>query len=143
MLCSPGPVFDGNEGAGPVFMFCPPALILDDTDDVGSRFHVLCSPKRFRQYGGRQGSFSYFALPKPFPTVTRASGPAFILMHSDPFSAIPWVRGPVFMFCAPRSIFGGTEGVRTRFHVLRSRNHFRRYQGRRVPFSCFVLEDSF
>jgi hypothetical protein len=47
------------------------------------------------------------------------------------------------MFCAPGLVFGGTEGVRYRFHDLRARTHFRRYRGRRVPFSCFALPDSF
>jgi hypothetical protein len=46
------------------------------------------------------------------------------------------------MFCAPGLDFGGTEGVGFRFHVLRSRTRFRRYRGRRVPFSCFALLDS-
>jgi hypothetical protein len=47
------------------------------------------------------------------------------------------------MFCEPRLIFGGTEGVGSRFHVLRSRTRFRRYRGRRVPFSCVGRLDSF
>jgi hypothetical protein len=34
-------------------------------------------------------------------------------------------------------------GIRSRFHVWRSQTHFLRYRGRRVPFSCFVLPDSF
>jgi hypothetical protein len=47
------------------------------------------------------------------------------------------------MFCAPGLVFGGTEGVRSRFHVLRFLTHFWRYRGPRVPFSCFALADSF
>jgi hypothetical protein len=47
------------------------------------------------------------------------------------------------MFCAPRFIFGGTEGVGSLFHVLRSMTHFRRCRVRQVPFSCFALPDSF
>jgi hypothetical protein len=47
------------------------------------------------------------------------------------------------MFCASELIFGGTEGVPSRFHVFRSQTHFRRYRGRRVSFSCFALPDSF
>jgi hypothetical protein len=47
------------------------------------------------------------------------------------------------MLCAPGLIFGGIEGVQSRFHVLRARINFRRYRGRRVPFSCFALPDSF
>jgi hypothetical protein len=56
------------------------------------------------------------------------------------------VRGassPVFMFCALGHIFGGSEGVGCTFHVLRSQIHFWRYRGRRVPFLCFSLLDSF
>jgi hypothetical protein len=51
--------------------------------------------------------------------------------------------GPVFMFCAPGLVFGGTEGVVSRIHVLRSRTHFGRYRGRRIQYSCFALPDSF
>jgi hypothetical protein len=47
------------------------------------------------------------------------------------------------MFSAPRHIFSGTEGVRSLFNVLRARTHFRRYRGRRVPFSSFARPDSF
>jgi hypothetical protein len=50
---------------------------------------------------------------------------------------------PVFLFCAPELIFGGTVGVGSFFNVLRSRTHFRRYRGRRVMFSCFALPDSY
>jgi hypothetical protein len=53
------------------------------------------------------------------------------------------VLGLVFIFCAPKLVFGGTEGVGSRFHVLRSRTHFRRYRGRPIPFSCFPLPDMF
>jgi hypothetical protein len=47
---------------------------------------------------------------------------------------IPRASGPVFMFCAPRLIFGGIKGDMSRF---------RQYRGRRVPLSCFSLPDSF
>jgi hypothetical protein len=47
------------------------------------------------------------------------------------------------MFCPPELIFGGTEGVGSRFHVLRTQTHFKRYRGRRVPFSCFGRHYSF
>jgi hypothetical protein len=46
------------------------------------------------------------------------------------------------MFCAAGLVFGGTEGVGSRFHVLRSQTRFRRYRGRPVPFSCFARPDS-
>jgi hypothetical protein len=66
--------------------------------------------------------FSYFAL-------------------SDPFSAVQRALGPIFMFCAPGLVFVGIEGVVSRLYVLHSRTHFRRYRGRRVQSSCFVLPD--
>jgi hypothetical protein len=47
------------------------------------------------------------------------------------------------MFCAPGLVFGGIEGVVTRFHALRAQTHFRRYRGRRLPFSSFARTDSF
>jgi hypothetical protein len=43
----------------------------------------------------------------------------------------------------PELVFVGTEGVGSRFHVLRSRTRFRRCRGRRGPFSCFARPDSF
>jgi hypothetical protein len=124
-------------------MFCVPGLIFDGTERVRSCFHVLRSRTCFLQYRGRQVSFSCFARP-------------------DSFSALPRASSTVFMFCVPSLVFGGTEGVGSRFHVLcaglifgetevvrfsfhvlRSRTRFRRYRERRVPFSCFALSDSF
>jgi hypothetical protein len=110
--------------SGPVFMFCAPRLFFDGTESVGSRFHVLLARTLFRRYRGRRVPFSYFALPDSFLTVPRAS------CH-------------IFMFCAPRLIFGDIEGVGSRFHFLRSLTLFRRYRGRRVQFSCFAFPDSF
>jgi hypothetical protein len=105
-------------------MFCAPGPVFNDSDGVGSCFHVLRSRTHYRRYRGRRVQFSCFALPYPFSAVPRASG-------------------PVFMFCAPGPVFGGTEGVGSLFHVLRSRTRFRRYRRRRVPFSCIALPDSF
>jgi hypothetical protein len=89
-----------------------------------SRFHVLRSWTHFRRYRGRRVTISYFALP-------------------NSFSAISCASGPFFIFCAPGLIFGGTEGVGSCFQVLRSRSRFRRFQERRVQFSCFSLPNSF
>jgi hypothetical protein len=63
---------------------------------------------------------------------------------------------PFFIFCVPRLVFGDTEGVGSRFHVLdgamcdgsrfhvlHARTSFRRYRERQVAFSCFALPDSF
>jgi hypothetical protein len=90
---------------------------------IGSRFHILHSRTCFRRYRGRRILFSYFACPDSFSAESRASG-------------------AVFMFCAPELVFGGIDVVWSRFHILRARTHFRRYQGRRVPFSCFVRHNS-
>jgi hypothetical protein len=110
--------------SGLVFMFCSPGLVFGGTEGVGSRFHVLRSRTHFRRYWGRWVPFSYFA-------------------RRTRFSAVPRASGPVFSFCAPGLVFGDTEGVRTRFHVVRSRTRFRRYRGRRFPFSRFAFPDTF
>jgi hypothetical protein len=175
-------VFSGTEASGPVFMFCVPGLVCGGRGGVGFSFHVLRSRIHFRRYRGRRVPFSYFTLPGSFSAVPRASGP--ILMMCAPrlilgstegvgsrfhflrsrtrfrrfqghqiqfsclvlpksFSAVEGASGSVFMFCAPEHVFGGTEGVGSRFHVLHFRTHFRRYRGRRVPFLCFAHPDSF
>jgi hypothetical protein len=110
--------------SGPIFMFCAPELVFGGTYGVGSHFHVLRFRTHFLSCGGRRVPFSCFALPDSFSAISRASG-------------------LVFMFCVPVFIFGGTEGVRYLFHVLRVQTRFRRYLRRRVPFSCFALPDSF
>jgi hypothetical protein len=115
---------EARRASGPVLMFCAPGLVFGGSEDVRTRFHVLRSRARFRRRGGRRVPFSCFALP-------------------DSFRAVPMVSGPIFMCCAPRLVLGGTEGIGSRLHVLRARIHFRRYRGRRVPFSCFALPDSF
>jgi hypothetical protein len=110
--------------SGPVFMFCVHVLVFGGTEGVSSHFYDLRSRNRFPWYRGRRVPFSCFARPYSFTAVPRASG-------------------LVFMFCTPRLIFGGIEGVDSRFHVLRVQTRFRRYRGRRVPFSYFALSDTF
>jgi hypothetical protein len=179
----------------PVFMFFAPGLIFGDTEGVGSHFHVLRSRTRFhvlrarthfRRYQGHEVSFSCCALPDSFSAVPRASGlvfsgtegvrscfhvfggsegvgSRFLILRDqtlfrryqgrrvpfscfallDSFSAVRRASGPFFMFCAPGLIFGGNEGVGSRFHVLCARTRFRLYRGRRVSFSCFTLPDTF
>jgi hypothetical protein len=105
-------------------MFCADELIFGGTVGVGSRYHVLRSRTRFRWCRVSRVPFSCFA-------------------HPDSFSAVPRASDPVFMFFAPEHLFGGKEGVGSHFHFLRSRTRFLRYRVRRVPFSCFVLLDSF
>jgi hypothetical protein len=149
--------------SGPVFIFCVPTLIFYGTEGVGSRFQFLRSRTCFRRNSGRRVPFSCFALPDSISVVQRASGLVFILrapglifddrggvgsnfhvlLSRTHFSVVPMASGLVFMFGAPGLIFGGSEGVRCSFLVLRSRTRFRRYRGRRVQFSSFVLPNSF
>jgi hypothetical protein len=110
--------------SGPVFVFFAPGFFFGGTDGVKSHCHAFRSRTCFRRYRGRRVLFSCSAL-------------------SDSFSAVPRASGPFFMFCAPGLIFEGTEGVRSHFLILRVRTHFRRYRGCRVPFSCFVLPNTF
>jgi hypothetical protein len=109
---------------GLVFMFCAPGHTFGDTEGTGSRFYVLRFQICFRRYRGRRFLFSCFTLPNPFSDVPRSSG-------------------PVFMLCTPKPISNGNENAGSRFYVLRSRTRFQRYQGRRVPFSCFALPTRF
>jgi hypothetical protein len=110
--------------SGPVFIFCALGLIFSGTEGVGSHFHVLRARTHFLRYRGLPIPFSYFSLPNMFSVVPRASG-------------------IVFEFCVPELVFGGTAGIGSRFHVLRARTLFRRYRGRRFPFSCFERPNSF
>jgi hypothetical protein len=83
-------------------MFCAPRLIFGGSEGVWCRFIVLRARTDFRRYRGRPVPFLCFALPDSFSALLRASA-------------------PVFMFYAPWLVSRGTEGVRSRFHVLRSR----------------------
>jgi hypothetical protein len=68
-------------------------------------FYVLRFRTRFQRYLGRRVSFSCFTLP-------------------DSLSAVPRAAGLVFKFCAPGLVLGGTEGVGSRFHILRFQDSF-------------------
>jgi hypothetical protein len=105
-------------------MFCSTRLVFGGTMCEITCFHVLHSRTRFRRYRGLRVPFSCFARP-------------------DSFSAIQRVSDLIFMFCASGLVFGGTEGVDSRFHVLHARTRFRRYRGRQVVFSCFTFPDMF
>jgi hypothetical protein len=154
MFCVPGLVFGGTEGVGsrfhvlnararfrwyrghrvpfscferpesfsaiprassPVIMFCALELFFGGVECIVSRFNVLRAQTRFRRFLGHRVPFSCFVRP-------------------DSLSAVPRASGPIFMFCAPGLVFGGPEGVRSRFHVLRAHTFFRQYRGRHFPF---------
>jgi hypothetical protein len=107
------------------------------------RFHVLRSSTRFRWNRERRVPFTCFALLNSFRLFREHRVLFSYFAFPDSFSTVPRSLGPVFMFCAPELVFSGTEGVRSFFHVLRSRTRFQWYRGRQVPFSCFALLDSF
>jgi hypothetical protein len=144
MFCVPGLIFDGTEGAGsrfyvlrfrsrfgqcrgcwvPFLCLAFPDSFSGGTEGVDVNFHISRLQTRFRRYRGRQVKFSFFALPDSFWALLRASYPDFI-------------------FFAPGLMFGGTEGTKSHFYILRSQTYYGRYRGRRVRFSCFALPDSF
>jgi hypothetical protein len=99
--------------SGSFFMLCAPGHVFGGTEGIGSHFHVLRFQTHFRRYRGRPLPFSCFAL-------------------TDTFSAVRRASGPVFMFCAPKLVFGGSDGVRSNFHVCVLHTHFRRFRRRRV-----------
>jgi hypothetical protein len=124
MFCNLRLIFDGSEGVASRFLVLRLLLVSDPTDGVRFCFHVLCSRTRIRRFRGRRVLFSCFTSTYSFSALSRASG-------------------PVFMFCAPGLVFGDTEGVRSRFHVLCYRTHSWRFHGRQVPFSYFASPYSF
>jgi hypothetical protein len=109
MFCATELVFGGTDGAGPNFhFFCALRLVLGSNVSVRSTFHVFRSRTHFQRYRGSRVHFSCFALPSSFLVVSRASG-------------------PVFMFYAPRLVFGGNAGAESTFHISRSQTHFQQY----------------
>jgi hypothetical protein len=129
--------------SGPVFMSCAPGVVYRGTEGVGSRFQVFGSRTYFWQHRGYQVPFSSFASSDSFSAVPRASVRFSCFALPDMFFAVPSASGPVFMFYAPELIFDGPEGDEFCFHVLRVGTSFLRYRGRRVPYSCFALPDTF
>jgi hypothetical protein len=117
-------------------------LVCGCTEGIRSHFHLLRSRTNFRRYRGRRVPFSSFALPDSFSTRPRAWGPVFMFCAPELIFGGTEGVGSVFMFCAPGLVFGDTEGVGFCFDVLLVRTRFRRYRGRWVPFSCFASPDS-
>jgi hypothetical protein len=87
---------------------------------TGPVFMFFRSQTRFRWYRVCLVPFSCFACPDSFSAVPGRRVPFYCFARPDPFSALPGALGPVFMFCAPIPIFHGTEGVVSRFRVLRA-----------------------
>jgi hypothetical protein len=96
--------------SAPDFKFCVLVLVFGGFEGVGSRFHFLHARTHFGRYRRRRVSFLCFARPDSFWAVP---------------TAVSRASGPVFKFCASGFVFGGSEGVGSRFHVLRSWTRFR------------------
>jgi hypothetical protein len=102
MFCAPVLIFGCTVAPGPHFMFCAPRLIFNITEGVRSIFHVLRSQTHLRWYRGCHVHLLCFAL-------------------SDSFLTLPRALSPVFIFCTPGLIFGGTEGNESLINILRYR----------------------
>jgi hypothetical protein len=114
--------------SGLVLMFCGPELISGSVEGAGSRFHVLCSQTHFWRYEGAESSFHVLRSRTRFGRYRGRCDPFSYFALPDSFSAVPRALGPVFMICALRLVLVGTDGVGSRFHVLRSQTYFRRYR---------------
>jgi hypothetical protein len=129
--------------SGPVFTFFTPGLVFGATEGVVSRFHVLRARTRFRLCRVRRVSYSSFACSDSFLAVERRCVPFSYFARLDSFSAVPRVSGPVFKFCAPGLCFGGTEGVGSRFHVLRARARLGSTEGVGSRFQVLLAQTLF
>jgi hypothetical protein len=106
LFCAPESFSAVPRALGPVLIFCAPRLVFGGIDGLRTYFHVLRAQTRFWPYLRRsRAPFSCFALLDSFSAVSRASG-------------------PVFIFCVPVLIFGGSEGVGSRFYALRYPDSF-------------------
>jgi hypothetical protein len=132
-----------RRASGPLFMFCAATLIFGDTQGVRTSFHVLRSRTRFRRYGGYRFQFSCFAFPDTFSAVRRASGPVFMFCVLGLIFGGSEGVGSRFIVLRPLLDFNCTDGVRTHFHIMHSRTRFRQCGGCQVPFSCFASSYSF
>jgi hypothetical protein len=130
-------------------MFCTPRLIFGGTQGIRNQFLILHSRICFRRFRVRLVTFSRFVRLEWFrwsrgrqvPFSCWVSFSCFVL--SELFPAVPRPSGAFFIFCAPGLFFGGTEGLGSRFHLVRSRTHCRRlYHRHLVLFSFFALPDS-
>jgi hypothetical protein len=129
--------------SGPVFMICAPGLISGGTEGAGSCFHFLHARNRFGRYRWRRIPFSCFARPRVIFDGAECVGSRLTILHARIRFRRNRGVGVPFLCFAPGLVFGDTVGVESRFHVLRARTRFRRYRVRQVPFSCFARPDSF
>jgi hypothetical protein len=162
MFCSPGLVFSGFDCVGPLFHVLRSWTSFRLYRGRRVRFSCFARPDSFSAVERASGPIFMFSSPDSFSAVPRASGSFSCFALPDSFSAVPMASGLVFLFCAPGHVFDGSEGIGSRFHdlcpelifsgtegvgshfnILRVRTRFRRYRGRRVPFSCFARTYTF
>jgi hypothetical protein len=144
-------------------MFHTPGLVFDGSEGVRSRFHVLRAHTRFRRYRGRETHFRRYRGCRVLFSCFHVSCLTFsCFAFPNTFSVVPGVSVLVLIFCTPRLIFDEIQGVGSGFHVLRSglvfgdtkavRSRFPIFhsqtcfwlcRGRRLPFSCFALPNTF
>jgi len=97
-------------------------------------FQVLRSRNRSKRYRARRVPFQVLRSRTRFRRNRALRVPFSGFAHPDSFSAVPCASGSVFTFGAPGLVFGGTERVGPRFHILHSRTRSKLYLARRVPF---------
>jgi hypothetical protein len=127
-------------------MFPAFGLISGGSDGVRSRFHVLRSRICFRAVWRVLGPVSMFCTHELVFGGSEGVRSRFHALRSeDTLSAVPRASDLVCMFCAPKLVcmFCAPKLVCPHFHVLRSLTRFLCCGGRWVPFSCFLLSDSF
>jgi hypothetical protein len=95
--------------SGPGFMFYAHGHIFGNTEGIGSRFHVLRARTHFRRCRGRGSRFHVFRARSHFQRYRVRGVPFSFSVLLGSFSAIPGASVPVFMFCTPILVFGGTE----------------------------------
>jgi hypothetical protein len=144
MFCAPGLIFGGTEGvgshfhasragsfsavpmaSGPIFIFCAPGIIFGGTEVVRSRFHVLRSQTCFQRCRVRWVTFSCFVRPEWFRRPEDDGSRFHVFRTGTIFSGTEGIGSNFHVFFAPGVISRDTEGVGSRFQVLRSRTHFR------------------
>jgi len=142
--------------SSPVFMFCAPGNIFSIIECVGPRFRVFTLRDVFSALSSASGP--RFCYGTRFRRGRMRLAPFFTL---DLFLELLSAWGPIFAYCASGRIYGVIERVGTHFPilrfwtrfrrcrvrrvcvlVLRSRTCFRRYRGRRAPYSRFALPET-
>jgi hypothetical protein len=145
MFCALTLILGSIVGVGSSFHVLPSKTRFGGTEDAESSFHVLRSRTRFRQYTKGVGTNFYILCSRTYFRRYRGCWVQFYFLRSQTrferyrgrmvqflCFALPdsfWIilRAPslAFRFCTMGLVLDGTEGVKSSFHILRSRTHFR------------------